>query len=87
MDELLKFSYTESMKERVTMNKRGTITIPSKLREEFGLKPNDELIIEGTQDGLLLRPSVAVPIELYTDDRIAEFCEDDDAIGRLLPPK
>ena len=73
------------MKNRVTLNPRGAITIPARMREALGLKANDELIIERTAEGLLLRPSIAVPMELYTEDRIAEFAEDEDALGRLLP--
>ncbi len=72
------------MQNRITINNRGTITIPARMREAFGLKADDELIIEDTDAGLLLRPSVAVPIELYSDDRIAEFNREDDAIADLL---
>ena len=66
------------------MNQRGVITIPARMRESFGLKANDELIIETTQQGLLLRPAVTVPIEIYTEQRIAEFAKDEDALGNLL---
>lgn len=72
------------MQSRVTINNRGTITIPARMREAFGLKADDELIIEDTEAGLLLRPSVAVPIEMYTEERIAEFKRDDDAIADVL---
>lgn len=74
------------MKDRVTINSCGTITIPAHLRQRLGLKPNDELIIEDTEAGLLLRPSISVPIELYTEERIAEFAQDEAAIRDLLPP-
>jgi len=72
------------MQNRITINNRGTITIPVRMREAFGLKADDELIIEDTEAGLLLRPSVAVPIEMYTEQRIAEFTQDDDAIADVL---
>ena len=74
------------MQDRVTIGSRGAITIPARLREAFGLKPNDELIIEPSDGGLLLRPVASESIELYTDDRIAEFASDEEAIGPLLPP-
>jgi len=73
------------MTERVTINGRGVITIPAKLREAFGLRANDELILETVDQGLLLRPSVSVPLEFYSEERIAEFAEEDGAIGKLLP--
>jgi len=73
------------MKVEVTMNERGTITIPAALRKSFGLNGHDRLIIEDTEEGLLLRPSVSVPIEIYTEDRIKEFSQDEQAIADLLP--
>ncbi len=73
------------MIERVTINSRGVITIPAKLREAFGLKPNDELILETVDQGILLRPSVSVPVELYSEERITEFTTDEEALGKLLP--
>ncbi len=73
------------MISKVTINKRGTLTIPAKMRETFGIKANDELIIEDTEQGLLLRPAFSVPVEIYTEDRIKEFVSDEEAIGKLLP--
>jgi len=78
------FCYTSAMTERVTINSRGVITIPAKLREAFGLKANDELILEAVDQGLLLRPSVSVPLEFYSEERIAEFTSDEQSLGKLL---
>lgn len=75
------------MRNKVTINDRGVITIPARMREAFGLKANDELIIEDTESGLLIRPAFSVPVELYTEDRISEFARDEDAVGKLLPPE
>lgn len=72
---------------KVTLNERGVITIPATVREAYGLKANDELILEDTEAGLLLRPSVSVPLEIYSESRIAEFARDEAAIRRLLPKK
>ena len=73
------------MKERVTINNRGVVTIPAALRRAFGLKAGVELIVEGTPEGILLRPAVSVPIESYSEERIAEFASDEAAIEKLLP--
>lgn len=78
------YCYAAFMADKVTINDRGVITIPARLREAFGLKPNDELIVEPVVEGILLRPSVSVPIEIYTEERIAEFASDDEAIRGLL---
>lgn len=40
-----------------------------------------------SQEGILLRPAGKPPIELYTEDRIAEFARDEEAVGELLPTR
>jgi AbrB family looped-hinge helix DNA binding protein len=72
------------MQSKVTINERGVITIPAAMRQALGLKANDELIVEQTEQGLLLRPAISVPIEIYTEERIAEFASDEAVIGELL---
>ncbi len=67
------------------MNERGTITIPAPMRKTFGLKGSDRLIIEDTEQGLLLRPSISVPLEIYTEERIQEFNSDEQVIADILP--
>lgn len=59
--------------ETVKLGKRGTLVIPAKLRQRFALKEGDLLVIEDREDGILLRPAVAVPVEIYTPQRKAEF--------------
>ena len=61
------------MKATVTITSRGVITLPAKLRQALGLKADDHLIAETTPDGLLLRPAVAMPVEMYTQERLQEF--------------
>jgi antitoxin PrlF len=78
------FLYNAPMRETVTINSRGVITIPAKLREACGLKPNDELILEVNEQGILLRPAFSVPVELYSEARIAEFAAEEAAVGRIL---
>lgn len=55
------------------LGKRGTLVIPTKLRQRFALKEGDLLVTEEREDGILLRPAVAVPVEIYTPERKAEF--------------
>ena len=70
--------------EKVLIGRRGTITLPAGMRKKYGLSQNDVLLVEETAQGLLLRPSVSMPVELYDEDRIAGFDEDDDEIGRVM---
>lgn len=55
----------------VQINPRGTLTIPKELREKFGL--GRQAILEETPEGLVLRPAATYPVEIYTDERLAEF--------------
>lgn len=57
----------------IKMNMRGTVTLPRKLRERFLLKGENLLIAEETKNGILLKPSIALPIETYSADRLEEF--------------
>jgi antitoxin PrlF len=67
------------------MTSRGVVTVPARLRKALGLKPDDELIAEATADGLLLRPAVTLPVEVYTPERIREFDAAEADLGRVLP--
>jgi antitoxin PrlF len=61
------------MKTTLTMTGRGVITLPAKLRNALGLSADDHLIAEMTPEGLLLRPAITLPIELYSEERLREF--------------
>jgi AbrB family looped-hinge helix DNA binding protein len=55
------------------VGKRGAIVVPAKLRKRFGIEEGSLVIAEETQDGILIRPAVVVPVERYTPQRKAEF--------------
>ena len=61
------------MQAQLTINTRGVVTLPAKIRKAMGFQPNDQLIAETTPQGLLLRPTVTLPLELYTPARVQEF--------------
>ena len=75
------------MKATVTVTSRGVVTLPVKLRRALGLKPDDQLIAETTPAGLLLRPAVTLPVELYTENRIREFDEAEAELDAFLRKK
>lgn len=62
--------------------------MPAKLRQALGLKADDRLIAETTPEGLLLRPAVTLPIEVYTPEREREFDEAEAELAAVLavPP-
>ncbi len=57
----------------VTVGKRGTLVLPAAIRKEMGLDEGSLVLLSPTREGLLLQPAQAVPVEIYTPERIAEF--------------
>ncbi len=72
------------MKATLTLTNRGVVTLPAKLRRALGLKADDQLIAETTPDGLLLRPAVTLPIEIYSEKRIREFDAAEAELAKVL---
>lgn len=72
------------MKATVTVTGRGVVTLPAKLREALGIKADDLLIAEATAEGILLRPAVTLPVEMYSDVRVAEFDREEADLARVL---
>ena len=75
------------MKATVTMTSRGVVTLPAKIREAMGLKADDQLIAETTPEGLLLRPAVTLPVEIYTREREREFDHAEAELAEALAAK
>ncbi len=59
--------------EPTRVGKRGVVVIPADLRRKYGLEEGSLLIAEGRAEGVLLRPVAALPVEIYTPERKAEF--------------
>ena len=74
------------MKATVTINSRGVVTLPARLRAALGLQADDQLIAETTPEGLLLRPAVTLPVELYTPEREREFDDAEAELAAVLNP-
>ena len=53
--------------------RNGTLVIPAKLRRRFGLEEGGMVVLQETEDGISIRPAVAVPVEMYSARRKAEF--------------
>ena len=62
-----------SVSESSRIGKRGTFVIPAKLRRIFGMGEGSEVIVEETPEGILIRPAITVPLEIYGPERKAEF--------------
>ncbi len=74
------------MKTTLTITSRGVLTLPAKLRQALGLKADDQLIAETTAEGILLRPAVTLPVEMYSEARVREFDEVEADLAQVLRP-
>lgn len=77
------------MTKVVSINERGTLTLPKDLRERLGITSSGQVVVEETDDGLLLRLGVTVPVEIYSAKRLAEFERNNESAlaGFNLTPK
>ena len=75
------------MNATIQINSRGTLTLPKALRRAIGLDQGGMVVAETYEEGIVLRPCVTFHIELYTDERVAEFDAADAELGRHLKRK
>ena len=66
------------------INGRGGLTLPKPIRKLLGVDRGGVVMIECHEGSITLRPAVAFPVELYDDQRIAEFDEADRKLGQYL---
>jgi len=55
------------------VGKRGAFVIPAELRRRYRLEEGSLIAVESREDGILLRPAVALPVEIYSPERRAEL--------------
>jgi AbrB family looped-hinge helix DNA binding protein len=79
-----KFCNAAAVRAAITITSRGVITLPARLRKALGLRADDQLIAEVTPEGLLLRPAVTLPVEIYTPEREQEFDESEAELAVAL---
>lgn len=59
----------------VQLSSRGQITLPANVRKALGLRSGDAFRIRVEAGEVVLEPVEVVPVEIYTEERIAEFEE------------
>jgi len=72
------------MQATVSVSGRGLIALPAKMRKEAGIYPQASLIAETTPEGILLRPALTLPVEIYTTARVAEFDAAESELAQVL---
>ena len=75
------------MSRTIQISERGTMTLPKPFRKALGVDKGGVVMVDVGEGGIVLHPAVAYPIELYTDDRIAEFDKADHDLGKSLGRK
>lgn len=61
------------IQETGKIGKRGMYVIPQRFRQRFGLDEGSLVIVEATEDGIVIKPAVAIAAEKYSINRQAEF--------------
>ena len=61
------------MTKVISINGRGTLTLPKELRRRIGLAGGGQVVAEETSEGILIRAGATFPVEIYTNERVAEF--------------
>lgn len=70
------------METLISMNKHGVLTLPKEVRRRIGMTEGGPMSVRVTEDGVLLVPVVAFPVEVYTPERLAEFAEEEAKLVR-----
>ena len=58
----------------IKLGKKGQVSIPQGVLRQLGIAPDSPLLVETTGDGAIVLRQVSVhPVEMYSDERLAEF--------------
>ena len=69
------------MSEPSKVGKRGAVVIPAKLRKKYGFEEGSSILFEDGPGGVVIRPAVTVPVEVWSTQRKAAFLLEN-AVGR-----
>lgn len=62
----------------VKLGKKGQLSIPKAILDRLGVEGDQMLLVDIADDGaIVLRPTGIYPIEIYSDERISEFLDED----------
>jgi AbrB family looped-hinge helix DNA binding protein len=62
----------------VKLGKKGQVSLPKALLQRVGISGETPLMVDATDDGAIILRQVGVyPIEIYSDERITSFLEED----------
>ena len=62
----------------VKLGKKGQVSLPKAILQQAGISGETPLLVDTTDDGaIVLRQAGVYPLEIYSDERIASFLEED----------
>lgn len=62
------------MIKTISVNERGTLTLPKEARKSLGIPRGGQLIVQMDEEGAItLRAGAVMPLEMYSEARLAEF--------------
>ena len=62
----------------VKLGKKGQVSLPKAILQKAGISGEMPLLVDITDDGaIVLRQAGVYPFEIYSDERIASFLEED----------
>ena len=65
------------MMTTLIVSNRGQVTLPAATRKRLGIKGGDVVILEDRGNEIVLKPGVVLELELYSDEQIAQWDNDD----------
>lgn len=74
------------MSKILSVNERGTLTLPKDIRQKLGILKAGQILLDYDDGGqVVLRACSVLPVEIYTDARIAEFQEAEAGLEPFMP--
>ncbi len=69
------------IKETLIVSERGQITIPKSIREKYGIKPKQSVIIEEKNGEIVIKPVITIP-----KDKLEKLARniDDEVLNEIL---
>ena len=65
----------------VVLSEKGQVTIPQQFRKAMHVSKGAALVVESAPGGgILLRPAAVFPVEMYSEERLAEFAKEDQLV-------
>lgn len=62
----------------VKLGKKGQVSLPKAILQQAGISGETPLLVDAMDDGsIVLKQAGVYPIEIYSDERIASFLEED----------